>query len=170
MKRTLTPRKQSKSIASVRTNTSSVSSIPVENHPDKITASYEFIPFGEEAFFVISHRESRVTISVRFTGNLREVLVLKQSVPEFCDISTAKLLNLCRAGTVDFGPLGWREARKIISNLKMVGLDPVLSVNVTEGGLLVDERGPHVFLIEDMNKYREVVEDAIRRGVRIVEA
>jgi hypothetical protein len=131
---------------------------------------HEHIIPGEEASFVV-HRTRRKmgVLQVHFTGELSEVLALKRAVPEFHDVTSLKLAKIVRAGLLDLGPYVVEDARERVRGLEREGLRYVLTSFVQEGGLLVDERGPVVHLIEDAKENRRVIEDAIRRCVRVVE-
>ena len=130
----------------------------------------EHILPGEEGSFVV-HRTRRKmgSLRVHFTGEAREVLSLKRAIPEFHDTSSVKLADLARSQLVELGPYGAREAEERAARLEKEGLRVSLMSFVQEGNLLVDKRGPVAHLIEDASENRRIIEDAIRRGIRVIE-
>jgi len=109
------------------------------------------------------------SLQVHFTGEPREVLGLKRAIPEFRDVSSVKLADLVRSQSVDLGPYSARDAEERAARLKDEGLRVSITSFVQQSDLLVDERGPVAHLIEDESESRRTIEDAIRRGVRVIE-
>ena len=131
---------------------------------------HEYILPGEEASFVV-HRTRRKmgSLRVHFTSEGREVLGLKRAIPELHDVSIVELADRIRSLSMDLGPYGASEADERAARLQREGLRVSLTNFVEQDDLLVDERGPVAHLIEDESENRRIIEDAVRRGVRIVE-
>jgi hypothetical protein len=132
--------------------------------------THEYIPQGEETAFVVYRRRRKMgLLHLSFKGDPREVLALKRSIPEFRNVSIVELAQLVRSRVLELGPYRAQDAVERAASLEREGLHVLFKNFVEEGDLLVDERGPVAHLIENESKKRRVIEDAIRRGVRIVE-